>query len=73
MKTFTHFLPGITLTGHEFQVPLDHSESNGPHITVFAREIRGLARRGPMPRPVSGTGAPCRTTASCCSTSAAPG
>jgi pimeloyl-ACP methyl ester carboxylesterase len=39
MKTFTHFLPGITLTGHEFQVPLDHSESNGPHITIFAREM----------------------------------
>ncbi len=39
MKTFTHFLPGITLTGHEFQVPLDYAHPAGPHITVFAREM----------------------------------
>ncbi len=39
MKTFTHFLPGITLTGHEFQVPLDYARPDGPPITVFAREV----------------------------------
>lgn len=39
MKTFTHFLPGVTLTGHEFQVPLDYGRPDATQITVFAREM----------------------------------
>ncbi|HEX3646871.1 MAG TPA: aminopeptidase, partial [Pseudonocardiaceae bacterium] len=31
-------IPGLVLTEHEFQVPLDHDQPNGERITVFARE-----------------------------------
>jgi pimeloyl-ACP methyl ester carboxylesterase len=32
-------IPGLVLTEHEFQVPLDHDEPSGDHLTVFAREV----------------------------------
>src|SRR3712207_8026489 len=32
-------LPGLVLTEHEFDVPLDHSRPDGEQITVFAREV----------------------------------
>jgi len=32
-------VPGMVLTDHELQVPLDHSRPGGPTITVFGREI----------------------------------
>src|SRR5262245_36807101 len=38
MSNFTHHLPGLILTDHEFRVPLDHSRPDGEQIVVFARE-----------------------------------
>jgi len=34
-----HRLPGIVLIDHEFKVPLNYAQSDGEHISVFAREI----------------------------------
>src|SRR4051794_22435919 len=34
--------PGLLLTDHEFDVPLDHDAPDGERITVFAREIADL-------------------------------
>lgn len=39
MRTFTHRLPGLVLTGHEFVLPLDYSQPTGETISVFAREV----------------------------------
>jgi len=39
MKLVTHQLPGLTLTDHQFQLPLDYHQPTGPQITVFAREV----------------------------------
>src|SRR5690242_19740971 len=40
MKTLaTYRLPGMVLTSLEFQVPLDHSQLETEHITVFARAV----------------------------------
>ncbi len=39
--------PGLVLTEHELEVPLDHARSDGERITVFAREVAepdGLAK-----------------------------
>ena len=35
----TYQAPGLVLTEHEFQVPLDHANPGGARITVFAREV----------------------------------
>jgi pimeloyl-ACP methyl ester carboxylesterase len=32
-------LPGLVVTGHSFEVPLDHDDAAGERITVFAREL----------------------------------
>ncbi|MEV4603096.1 alpha/beta fold hydrolase [Amycolatopsis sp. NPDC049253] len=32
-------VPGLVLTEHEFDVPLDHGDPGGERITVFAREV----------------------------------
>lgn len=37
--TVTTRIPGLVLTEHEFEVPLDHARPDGDRITVFAREI----------------------------------
>jgi pimeloyl-ACP methyl ester carboxylesterase len=37
--SFTVKTPGLVLTEHEFDVPLDHSRPDGEKITVFAREV----------------------------------
>jgi pimeloyl-ACP methyl ester carboxylesterase len=63
--------PGLLLTEHEIEVPLDHSEPEGERITVFAREVAdpdGLDRPllvflqgGPgheAPRPTRGPTSP---------------
>jgi len=34
----THRLPGLVLTDHEFDVPLDHARPDAGSLTVFARE-----------------------------------
>lgn len=36
--TVTHRIPGLLLTDHEFQIPIDHSQPDGARLTVFARE-----------------------------------
>jgi pimeloyl-ACP methyl ester carboxylesterase len=35
----TYRAPGLVLTEHELDVPLDHAAADGPRITVFAREV----------------------------------
>ena len=35
----SHVLPGMVLTDHRFELPLDHSQPGGETITVFAREV----------------------------------
>src|SRR5919199_4556619 len=35
----TYRPPGLVLTEHELEVPLDHGRPDGPRITVFAREV----------------------------------
>ncbi len=71
VKTETHRLPGMTLTGHIFRVPLDHARPDGASIEVFAREIAATGKEaedrpwlvffqgGPgfaSPRPVTESG-----------------
>jgi pimeloyl-ACP methyl ester carboxylesterase len=47
MITASYTVPGMSITDHEVQVPLDWSdETNSPGITVFAREIVDPVRRG---------------------------
>lgn len=35
----TYRTPGLVITDHEFQLPLNHAEPDGRTITVFAREV----------------------------------
>jgi pimeloyl-ACP methyl ester carboxylesterase len=39
MASRTHRSPGLVLTEHSFEVPLDHSAPNGERVTVFGREV----------------------------------
>jgi pimeloyl-ACP methyl ester carboxylesterase len=39
MHTYVHRLPGIVLTGHEFNAPLDHMQPDGEMISIFGREV----------------------------------
>jgi pimeloyl-ACP methyl ester carboxylesterase len=39
MRTCVHRLPGIVLTDHEFNVPLDHTQPGRETIRVFGREV----------------------------------
>ncbi|WP_078963485.1 M6 family metalloprotease domain-containing protein [Streptomyces durhamensis] len=47
--SLSYRLPGLTVTGHSFTVPLDHADPTGPSIQVFARELSGPARAGERP------------------------
>ena len=38
-------VPGLAITEHSFEVPLDHSREGGERITVFARELADLDGR----------------------------
>ncbi len=40
----THRIPGLVLTDHEFNVPLDYSQPDGEIIKVFAREVVSPAK-----------------------------
>jgi pimeloyl-ACP methyl ester carboxylesterase len=42
--TITHRIPGLVLTDHQFEVPLDYDTPNGQAITIFAREVVAPAR-----------------------------
>jgi len=35
----THRIPGLILTDHEFQVPIDHTQPDGARLTIFARAV----------------------------------
>ncbi len=39
MQVATYRAPNFVFTEHEFELPLDHGQSGGPTITVFAREV----------------------------------
>ncbi len=39
MSAVARRTPGLVLTEHEFDVPLDHARPEGERITVFAREV----------------------------------
>src|SRR5262252_8566607 len=39
MRLATHRLPGVVTTDHQWEVPLDHANPDGPRITVFGREV----------------------------------
>jgi len=44
MKLDTHRPPGLVLTDHAFDVPLDHSRPDGERVQVFAREALATNR-----------------------------
>ena len=39
MPTVTHHLPGLRLTDHFFNVPLDHAAPEGERLEIYAREV----------------------------------
>ncbi len=41
----SHRLPGLVVTDHEVEVPLDHADPGGQRITVFAREVLAPRKR----------------------------
>jgi pimeloyl-ACP methyl ester carboxylesterase len=45
MKAPTHLLPGLRLTDHRFELPLDYA-SRGKTISVFAREVVAPGKEG---------------------------
>jgi pimeloyl-ACP methyl ester carboxylesterase len=44
MASGSHRLPGLVLTDHEFQVPIDYSQPDGARLTVFAREATAAGK-----------------------------
>lgn len=42
MSPVIHRVPGLLLTDHEFEVPIDYTQPDGGHLTVFAREVVDL-------------------------------
>jgi pimeloyl-ACP methyl ester carboxylesterase len=44
MKIGQRRIPGLLLTDHEFQVPLDAAQPGGESISVFAREVSAVER-----------------------------
>ncbi len=45
MKRATHRATGLVVSEHDFQVPLDHTEPDGPALDIFAREVVAPDRR----------------------------
>ncbi|HUC60220.1 MAG TPA: alpha/beta fold hydrolase, partial [Streptosporangiaceae bacterium] len=39
-------MPGVVITNHEFEVPLDHANPAGEQITVFGRELAATENAG---------------------------
>jgi pimeloyl-ACP methyl ester carboxylesterase len=58
MAAATHRIPGLTLTDHEFTVPLDHARPDDEQITVFAREVAAAGARPDLPWLVFFQGGP---------------
>jgi pimeloyl-ACP methyl ester carboxylesterase len=45
MATITNQIPGLVLTDHLFQLPLDHANPAGEQISVYAREVVATEKR----------------------------
>jgi pimeloyl-ACP methyl ester carboxylesterase len=45
MRGATHRLPGLVLTEHRVEVPLDHADPGGEQLTLFAREVVSPRKR----------------------------
>ena len=45
MRGATHRLPGLVVTDHQVEVPLDHGDPGGEQITVYAREVVSPRKR----------------------------
>lgn len=71
MQIATHRIPGLILTDHQFDLPIDHANPDGPKIGVFARELVAPSKEGtdlpvlvflqggpgyPSPRPMDNSG-----------------
>ena len=71
MNVVTHRIPGLVLTDHTFDIPLDHAAPDGERISVFAREVVAAGREAdklpwlvffqggpgsPSPRPTGSSG-----------------
>ena len=39
MRGSIHRIPGLVLTDHRFDMPLDHEAPSGATISVYAREV----------------------------------
>lgn len=39
MRTITHRIPGLILTDHTFNLPIDYARPDGGSLTIFAREV----------------------------------
>ena len=50
--------PGLVLTEHELEVPLDHADPDAETITVFAREVAAPRRARPTAMAVFLQGGP---------------
>lgn len=44
MTTVTHRIPGLVLTDHVFDIPLDHAQPDGQTIEIFARAVRAAGK-----------------------------
>ena len=58
MTPITHRIPGLVLTDHRFEVPLDHDDPTGPSIEVFAREVTSPSAKPDLPWLVFFQGGP---------------
>jgi pimeloyl-ACP methyl ester carboxylesterase len=45
MRGATYRLPGLVLTEHHVEVPLDHADPDGERLTLFAREVVAPRKR----------------------------
>ena len=45
MRGASHRLPGLVLTEHRFDVPLDHAQPNGETLSIYAREVVSAKNR----------------------------
>jgi pimeloyl-ACP methyl ester carboxylesterase len=46
MRVAVHRAPGLVLSEHEFELPVDHGRPDGRRLTVFAREAVATGREG---------------------------
>ncbi len=44
VPTYSAPVPGLVLTDHRLEVPLDHSDGGGPALELYAREVRAIEK-----------------------------